>query len=123
MIQHLVIDGRLPGLNEYTAKCRTNHYVGAQMKKQAQAYVSRYIMAQRLKPMSKPVVISYTWYEANKRRDHDNVSGFGHKVINDALVKAGVLADDGWAEVVGYADAFAVDKDNPRIEVILTEVE
>ena len=65
--------------------------------------------------------MEYTWYEPNKRRDKDNISSFGRKVIQDALVGAAVLKDDGWKHVVGFSDRFEVDKENPRIEVRIIE--
>lgn len=64
----------------------------------------------------------YTWYEPNKRRDKDNISSFGRKVIQDALVQCGVLEGDGWKHVAGFSDRFEVDKTNPRIEVLIREV-
>lgn len=33
----------------------------------------------------------YRWFEKDRRRDLDNVSSFGRKVIQDALVECGVL--------------------------------
>lgn len=69
-----------------------------------------------------PVYMEYTWYEPNKRRDKDNISSFGRKVIQDALVNDAVLSDDGWKHVVGFSDRFDVDKENPRIEVLIREI-
>ena len=69
------------------------------------------------------VFMSYTWYERDRRRDMDNVSSYGRKVIQDALVKAGFLRNDGWACIAGFEDRFAVDSKRPRIEVVITEVE
>lgn len=124
MDYRLIIKGRLPGLNEYTKECRRNAYAGAKMKKEAQRIVYLSILAQLRKVrIEKPVELAYTWCERNRRRDHDNVSGFGHKVIQDALVEAGVLKDDGWSEVVGYSDRFKVDAKEPRIEIEIREVE
>lgn len=64
----------------------------------------------------------YRWYEKDKRRDLDNVSSFGRKVIQDALVYTGVIQNDGWKEITGFSDEFYVDKKNPRIEVEIEEV-
>lgn len=50
----------------------------------------------------------------------DNISSFGRKVIQDALVTMGVLQNDGWKEITGFQDEFFVDKHNPRIEVEIT---
>lgn len=47
----------------------------------------------------------------------DNISSFGRKVIQDALVKTHVLQNDGWNEIIGFRDDFYIDKENPRVEV------
>lgn len=72
--------------------------------------------------ITKPVYIRYHWIEPNKKRDLDNISSFGRKVIQDALVKTKVLQNDGWANIVGFCDSFSVDKNNPRIEIEIEEV-
>ena len=72
--------------------------------------------------IDKPVFMEYRWYERNKRRDLDNISSFGRKVIQDALVYAKVLQNDGWQEIAGFSDSFCVDADHPRIEVVIREV-
>ena len=72
--------------------------------------------------IERPVFMKYLWVEPNRRRDLDNISSFGRKVIQDSLVDAGVLKDDGWKYVVGFSDSFEVDADNPRIEVLIREV-
>lgn len=119
----LVIEGRLDGLNNYIAACRTNHYKGAQVKSDNEKIVIYAIKSQlRGRTVSGPVKMRYRWYEKNQRRDLDNISSFGRKVIQDALVKTGVLVNDGWKDILGFSDAFFVDKDRPRIEVDIMEV-
>lgn len=81
-------------------------------------YIKRHLRGVEIK---NPVFIRYLWVERNKRRDLDNITSFGHKIIQDALVTTGVLEDDGWDEIIGYSDEFAVDKNNPRIEVVIEE--
>lgn len=71
----------------------------------------------------KPVRMVYRWYEKNRRRDLDNVSSFGRKVIQDALVQAHTLQNDGWKEIVGFSDEFYIDAHNPRIEVEIEVIE
>ena len=119
----LIIPGRLPGLNEYIAAERSNRHMGAKMKADSGNIVSvetrRCMRGVRIE---RPVFMEYTWVEKNRRRDLDNISSFGRKVIQDALVASGVLKDDGWKYVVGFSDRFEVDKDNPRIEVRIREV-
>ncbi len=106
-------------MNDYTASQRGNRYNGASMKKSAQKTAEAYIRAARLRAIDRPTYIRYTFYEPNKRRDKDNIAGFAHKVIQDALVSCRVLKDDGWDYITGFSDDFKVDKKEPRIEVTL----
>ena len=114
----LVIPGTLPGLNEYIASERTNRYKAAAMKREAESLVlwaaKQHLRGWRARG---PVRMEYTWVERNRRRDKDNISAYGRKIIQDALVKGGYLQGDGWAHITGFSDAFAVDKGRPRIEV------
>ncbi len=120
----LVIPGRLDNLNDYISAERTNRYKGAQMKSRSEAVVINAIrQCLRRVKIDKPVYMEYTWYEKNKRRDLDNISSFGRKVIQDSLVHTHVLKNDGWKEIVGFSDTFYVDAINPRIEVLIREVE
>lgn len=118
----LIIPGTLPNLNDYIAAERTNRHKGAKMKADSGNIVAVAIrQCLRGVRIEKPVYMEYTWVEKNKRRDLDNISSFGRKVIQDALVGAAVLKDDGWKHVVGFSDRFEVDKENPRIEVRIIE--
>ncbi len=119
----LTIPGKLNNLNDYIAAGRSNRYRGAKMKADNGNAVSLAVM-QCMKGVRirRPVFMEYTWVEPDRRRDLDNISSFGRKVIQDALVEAGVLEDDGWKHVVGFSDRFRVDKENPRIEVLIREV-
>ena len=119
----LVIPTRLNNLNDYITADRTNRYKGSAMKARNEALVKVAIKQQmRSIRIERPVYMEYTWYERNKRRDLDNISSFGRKVIQDALVQTRVLVNDGWNEIVGFSDQFYVDAANPRIEVLIREV-
>ena len=121
-IYRVTIPGRMPSLNEYIDAERKNRFVAAQMKSEKQYLAGLYI--RKALPgvhIDVPVYIHYHWFEPNKRRDKSNACAFGRKVIEDALVQQHVLRDDGWDEIVGFVDHFAVDKNNPRIEVELIE--
>lgn len=119
---HLTIPGRLPGLNDYIDATRTNRYKSANIKDQTQQQIMWHIRSQmRGVKIEHPVHISFTWFEPDRRRDRDNISSFGRKVIQDALVAGGVLHDDGWDYVTSYSDDFAVDAKKPRIEVVILE--
>lgn len=124
VIANLIIPGRLPGLNEYIDAERTNRHLGAKLKREAQRLVVSCALAQlrKFRPTG-PVWMAYTWYEPDRRRDKDNISSYGRKVIQDGLVRAGVLKNDGWAEIEGFSDTFRVDKKRPRIEVDIREVD
>lgn len=119
----LIIPGTLHSLNEYITAERTNRYKGAKMKASDENYVIVAIK-QNLKDIKieNPVFMEYAWFEKNQRRDRDNVSSYGRKIIQDSLVKSGVLKDDGWKEVIGFSDNFYLDKNNPRIEIKIKEV-
>lgn len=120
----LVIPGRLDNLNDYISAERTSRYKGADMKARNEALVKIAIKQQlRGLRIEKPVFMEYRWYEKNRRRDLDNISSFGRKIIQDSLVQIHVLANDGWKEIVGFSDQFYVDAANPRIEVLIREVE
>ena len=120
----LTIPGQLNNLNDYISAERTNRYKGAKMKADNEDIVMLAIR-KCLKGVQihKKVTMEYLWIEKNKRRDLDNVSSFGRKVIQDALVKSGLLDNDGWKQISGFSDAFQVDSKNPRIEVLIREVE
>ena len=120
----LIIPGRLPGLNEATAANRSHAMMGAKLKQLIEQEIGWEIRRQlQGVAITMPVHIDYFWFERDKRRDKDNISGWGRKVIQDALVFEGILIDDGWDEIVGFNDCFAVDKACPRIEVRIEEVQ
>lgn len=120
----LIIPGTLNNLNDYIAAERANRYRGAKMKADNEKSVVAAVMqCMRGVKIERPVFMEYTWIEPSRRRDKDNISSFGRKVIQDALVSTGVLKDDGWKHVVGFSDRFEVDKENPRIEVLIKEIE
>lgn len=119
MTYQAVIHGRLPGANEYITASRTNKYIGAKMKKEAQELVKWQIA--RLPKLRGKVEIAFRWVEPNARRDLDNVA-FGKKFILDALQELGKLENDDRKHVVGFTDTFAVDKADPRIELTIKEI-
>lgn len=117
----LVIDGLLPSLNEYIAAERRNKYVAANLKRRTQDYI-RWLIKQQIPDVRfvKPVFMRYTWYERSRARDKDNVA-FAKKFVQDALVEAGTLRGDGWRDISGFSDTFAVDKEHPRVEIEIRE--
>ena len=127
----LVLNGTMPNLNDYLhgerIAIRKNGKFTTKGNAMKQEYQRKVVSAVRSQlrgiHIDKPVKIYYTFYEENRKRDLDNISAFAHKVIQDGLVKGGLLANDGWKNIVGFSDDFFVDKDNPRIEVTIREVD
>lgn len=122
----VVIEGRFPSMNEFIdanrrSKGRWNK--GNQMKQASQDDISWQLLQQHKKlHLDKPVYLHYTFYEPNKKRDLDNISGYFHKVFQDALVHCGVIHNDSWHYIVGFSDQFKIDN-KPRIEIIIEEME
>jgi len=123
------IEGQLPNLNDYINADRVmvknaGHCFskGNAFKQTAQKSVQEAIKRDLGDlAIKSPIKIKYCFFEPNKRRDKDNVAAFAMKVIQDALVKEGVIKNDGWREIESFECYFYVDKDNPRIEVTLIE--
>lgn len=118
LLGRLIIPGRMPGLNDYIAAERSNRYMAAKMKHEWQTLVCKEIRRQwRGLKFEEPIFLGYKFYESNKRRDHDNVAGFAHKVVQDAMVQMEVIRDDGWDYISGFIDWFQVDKKEPHIVI------
>lgn len=68
-------------------------------------------------PYEKVAKIVYRFFPENKRRfDHTNKI----ESINDMLVKAGVLEDDEWKVIRKFtSETIEIDKENPRVEVLI----
>lgn len=91
----LVIQGQLPGLNEYIAAERRHRQQAASMKRQTESVIEWAIRAQlHGKKFERPVILHYRWIEQNRKRDKDNIA-FAKKFIQDALVHCGVIKNDG----------------------------
>ena len=124
MEYRFTINGRLPGINDLIAADRRDRRAGNRRKQEAQEVVRIYILRDLKKlRIEEPVELHYRFFEPNRKRDMDNISGFAHKVIQDALVLSGVLKNDGWSNIVGMEDRFFVDSTRPRIEVTISEVD
>lgn len=113
------IDVKIPSFNQYVSECRRNRYAGAKMKRETEEAVGWYLS--RLPKFRNPVFINFHWIEKTRKRDLDNVCGFGHKVILDAMVKQGILPDDRQKFVKGFCDTMLIGKKN-RVIMYIEEV-
>lgn len=121
-LTRIIIPGRFPGLNDFIRANRErcgNWSAGNAMKQEDQRKICQYLPDVRFK---KRIFIEYNFYEPNTRRDKDNISGYFHKVFQDALVQHGCIPNDGWKQIRGMTDYFEVDARSPRIEVFIEEV-
>ena len=131
-IQALHIAARLPGLNEIISAHGTAQQVRTRtgkliriskydkLKKQWGERIAWEAKAQKLAPV-KRAHFAFEWGEPDRRRDPDNIAAGGRKLILDALVKAGILANDGWQQIAGWSDTFHVGV--PGVVVYIVEVE
>ena len=117
----LVIPFTLPGLNDYIEAERAHRQKGAALKRKCQRDIAAVLKKQVKGPLREPVVMRYTWVEKDRRRDKDNVSSFGRKIIQDTLVSMNALRNDGWANIARFSDEFRVDKKRPRVEIEILE--
>jgi Holliday junction resolvase RusA-like endonuclease len=103
----------LPSLNDYTAACRSNAYVGAKFKKEVEEvigwYIKQAVTSKTLTPPKSAVMLRFEWREKTKRRDADNIAS-AKKFILDALVTNGILKDDSRKYVKGFYDVIIDDK-------------
>jgi Holliday junction resolvase RusA-like endonuclease len=120
MIQ-ITIPMRLPGLNEYVNACRGNKYEAANFKQQVENDCLVFIRAALRGRKLNSIGIIFKWIEKNRQRDKDNIC-FAKKFILDAMQKGQVLKNDGWSQIQYFRDEFSVDKDNPRVEILIEEV-
>ena len=117
----LVIPGTLPGLNDMIDAARTSKYTSARQKKDNTELVAWCAKKAKIPTLAK-IGLIITWYEPNMKRDPDNVQA-GVKYIWDGLVVAGALINDGWKQQGPVQHIMAVDRDRPRVEIEITEVE
>lgn len=111
-------------MNDFIAAYCSNRYRANKLKADNQELVYYNIKSQLRKAhFDKPVRVLFEFYEPNGKRDVDNIAGFAHKVIFDALVQAKVIEDDAQKYVYGFTDSFFVDRKNPRIVVTIWEVD
>ena len=113
------IEGRLPGLNEMIEAAKSHYGAYAKMK---QTYTDMVAWLAKKLPRFEKVALVITWYEPDHRRDPDNIMA-GQKFILDGLVAAGTIPNDSQRHIKGIVHRFRVDKENPRVEVEIVDIE
>lgn len=116
----IVIPGELPDLNQIISASK-DHWGSYSSLKKANTQLVAFCIKQATKRRYKKIDLDIAWYCKNKRKDKDNIMA-GTKLILDGLVAAGTIQNDGWANIGEIRHKFDVDKQDPRIEVKITEV-
>lgn len=114
----MIIKGELPDLNTYTSSLANNRHIGGKVKREAThqiAWETKKFGTRKLPP---PYHITFNWYCKNKKKDPDNVI-FAKKFILDGLQISGVIPQDTWNTIQGFTDNLFIDKEDPRIEIII----
>ena len=121
--QKLFIPERFPGLNELIGENRKHWSKGAQMK-QDFTMISKVAAKRNLKPVTRPVMIGWKWYEPassknTRDRDPDNITS-AKKFILDGMVAAGIIPDDNQKWIKGWLyEEWSQVKDNIRVGVLV----
>lgn len=68
------------------------------------------------------VVISYNVYVSRKNTDGHNIRAVIEKFFLDGMVEGGHITDDSIDFIVGDSSTYNLDKENPRIEIVIQEV-
>jgi len=116
---NFTILGELPDLNKIIAAAKKHHMVYSKLKADA-TNICR-LSCLRLPRINFKMHLHIIYHCKNKRKDKDNIA-VAKKFILDGLIEAGKIRNDGWKEVEGWTEEFRVDKNNPRIEVIINDV-
>src|SRR4030042_1312982 len=88
------------------------------MKKNYGQYITLLSSAQGLCPVM-TTAFSYLFVEPSKRRDPSNLISGGIKIIEDGLQEAGLLENDGWANVGQISAYWTVNKTRPGVLVVM----
>ena len=73
-------------------------------------------------PVQNVVTLSATiYYKENRKRDLDNTEYGLKKITQDCLQRIGIIPDDDPAHVSWGKVEMAVDKDNPRTEIKISD--
>jgi Holliday junction resolvase RusA-like endonuclease len=113
------LPGSLPAMNDIIDAAK-GHWGGYRsMKEDNTEHVRlKLLNAPRLE---KPVEVTIRWITSNLKQDPDNLMA-GQKFIFDGLVAAKVIPNDTRKWVKKITHEFGLDRQNPRVEVEVSEV-
>ncbi len=94
-------------LNNYIKEMNKNRFAGNKCKQDNTNKAIKYFVDK--KPITEyPVHITYIWHLPNKRKDPSNIA-MSIKFIEDGMVKAGYIRNDGQKEIASIKHEFRHD--------------
>ena len=73
--------------------------------------------------ITNPVEIHYMIYAKDKKHDRQNLGSCLEKCFADALQTMKILPNDSWDWIIKNTFDYDIDRDNPRAEITITEIE
>lgn len=107
----------LPGLNDIIGTSQVHWGRYGKMKRKWGQTVGLYAKSQGFAKIAVPSHFEFEWLEASRKRDPDNVSAGGRKIILDALQDCELLENDNATWVLSFMDTFQYGK---GVGVVLT---
>ena len=114
----IVLSGEFTDQNEYIKAERSNAAWAARIKEDETTRVYYETVNRHPKITEYPLDVVFVWYCKNRRKDPDNIA-FSIKFIFDGLQLSHIIDNDGWKQVNSIKHVFRVDKNNPRVEILL----
>ena len=122
-------NGKFPlkGLNEllngrlYNFRTKKYHNsVKSENDKVCRLAIQKYMRGVKI---DKPIRCTYYIYAQDKRHDRGNLYSATEKSFLDALQQAKIITNDGFDNVMDSRFFTEVDRSNPRVEVVIEELE
>lgn len=123
--QSVFVPMLFPSQNEWIRMAGSTYKPGSQhqrgsdaqsLKNSMENKIQLHLRLANLRPME-CAFFFFTFYELGRQRNKDNIQALALKFFFDALQKQGIMANDGWKEVVGWDPHFNVTKEQAGMEV------
>jgi len=119
MSNKLVLGDVFHSLNKTINNAKKHWGAYAKNKKELDNIVALECKKQKFQVGELPANFGFFWYCSNRKRNPDNIAA-NAKSIFDGMQKAGVIENDGWSQVKSIHHEFILDKDNPRVEIVVS---
>ena len=100
------------------------YFTQNRLKRDYHSLIKSFILKKKFEPLGAGYEIRYKLYYKNSNCDMTNVISMIDKFLNDALKENGIIADDNvkiYKKITG--EVAEQDKQNPRIEIEIKEIE